>query len=153
MLSNRPGIYGIVPDILYNNTRILCVCLSVCVHVCVCVCVSVCVCLSACVCVCVCVCLSMCLCVCVCVCVQPEISGTEVVSPCRLHHLEELHLASYTKCFASLHDPLFERKSLWKFFTSYAPNPVHAWLLSGYPGQDESCQYKKAFGTFSKGTH
>ena len=50
----------------------------------------------------------------------------EVVSPCSLNRLEELHLASCTNCFSSLHDARFMRKSLCKFFASYAPNPMHA---------------------------
>ena len=48
---------------------LVCVCVSMCV--CICVCLSVCVCVSICVCICVCICvyLSVCVCVCVCICV------------------------------------------------------------------------------------
>ena len=66
----------------------------------------------------------MCVSVCQCVCVSnlwyPE---RKVVSLRPLHQLEELHLASCTNCFSSLYVVLFERKSLWKFFNSYARYP------------------------------
>ena len=48
-------------------------------------------------------------------------------------HLKELHLASCTNCFSSLYDAWFERRSPWKFFASYTPNPVHAPLLFRLP--------------------
>ena len=71
-------------NIVYNNTGVLCVCLS---HL-----------------------------------RYPE---RKVVLLHSLDCLEELHLASCTKCFLSLHDKQFKRKSLWKVFASYTPNSVH----------------------------
>ena len=46
----------------------------------------------------------------------------EVVSPRCLPHPEQLCLASCTNCFLNLYDAQFEGKSLGKFFASYAPN-------------------------------
>ena len=63
----------------------------------------------------------MCACVCLSNLRYPE--RDVVSSPC-LHHLEELRLARCTNCFSSRYDASFVRKSLWKFFASYAPNSL-----------------------------
>ena len=59
-------------------------------------------------------CVSVCLCVCL---SNLSYLEREVVSPCHLYHLEQLHLVSCTNCFSSLYDAPFERKSLWKFLS------------------------------------
>ena len=112
----------------------------------------------------------MCVCVCLSVCLSNlRYPKRDVVSPRRLHHLEELHLASCTNCFSSLYDTPFERKSHWKFFASYArylerevisPRCFHhleelrlASCTNFFRAYMKHCSREKAFGSYSPVTH
>ena len=75
----------------------------------------------------------------------------EVVSPRCLHHLEELRLASCTKCFLRLHNPQFQTKAHGRFSPVTRWNSCKHHYTSGYPGRMNLAHCKKAIETFSKG--